>query len=169
MIGRGVPTFTRGERRGGWALSRSHSPPSMPGPESVSPHTIVLLFFDSPTCLFLPFYVHSILLFIITLKTLSQIVFPANLFYSWFYTYVTCQDYSKTFSQIEGTFVLEIPKLLLGYSTSSAPLDHAHYGQGHTHQGSGCSHLQLFISLEPPLSSLPPIRDIVRDLLQSRL
>ncbi|CAI8044918.1 Coiled-coil and C2 domain-containing protein 2A [Geodia barretti] len=63
-------------------------------------------------------------------------------------------------TRIEGTFVLEVPKLLLGYSTSSAPLDHTHYGQGHTHQGSGCSHLQLFISLEPPLSSLPPIRDI---------
>jgi coiled-coil and C2 domain-containing protein 2A len=61
-------------------------------------------------------------------------------------------------TRIEGTFVLEVPKLLLGYTTPVSLV--GHQPSDHTHLGSAHTHLQLFVSLEPPLSTLPPIRDL---------
>ena len=66
--------------------------------------------------------------------------------------------------QIEGTFGLEQPPIVLGYQHAHE-MDESGGGDGET---SG-TFLQLFISLEPPLSTLPPLTDKVsfKDLLEA--
>lgn len=53
--------------------------------------------------------------------------------------------------QIEGTFRVEVPLVLLGYNQVS---DEILDVMTHTH-------LQLFVTLEPTLSALPPLTDNV--------
>lgn len=56
-----------------------------------------------------------------------------------------------TFTQIEGVFRVEVPMVLLGYSRE----------MGQELEMTTHTHLQLFITLEPPLSLLPPLKDKV--------
>ncbi len=53
--------------------------------------------------------------------------------------------------QVEGMFRVEVPLVLLGYSQAA---DEVLEMTTHTH-------LQLFITLEPTLSVLPPLKDKV--------
>ena len=64
--------------------------------------------------------------------------------------------YNAFMLQIEGTFGLDQPPLILGYQ-HAREVDESAGGDGET-----CgTFLQLFISLEPPLSSLLPLTDKV--------
>ena len=54
-------------------------------------------------------------------------------------------------AQIEGVFGVEVPLVLLGYSREA---DQVLETSSHTH-------LQLFVTLEPTLSVLPPLKDKV--------
>ena len=54
-------------------------------------------------------------------------------------------------AQIEGVFRVEVPAVLLGYSRE---VDQVLETSSHTH-------LQLFVTLEPTLSILPPLKDKV--------
>ena len=58
--------------------------------------------------------------------------------------------------QIEGTFGLEQPPIILGYQHAHQ-VDESADGDGEISR----TFLQLFISLEPPLSTLPPLTDKV--------
>ena len=68
------------------------------------------------------------------------------------------------FVKIEGTFQLEVPVVLLGYShapqdtpnTLPQTLNHLQGLATSTH-----TYLQLFVTVEPPLSVLPPIKNKV--------
>ena len=62
-------------------------------------------------------------------------------------------------SQVEGTFLLDIPPVLLGYEHPSSLITTQTLTSDL--KSSGHTHLQLFIALEPPLSVLPPIKDQV--------
>ena len=62
-------------------------------------------------------------------------------------------------SQVEGTFLLDVPPVLLGYEHPSSLVTTQTLTSDL--KSSGHTHLQLFIALEPPLSVLPPIKDQV--------
>ena len=62
-------------------------------------------------------------------------------------------------SQVEGTFLLDVPPVLLGYEHPSSLITTQTLTSDL--KSSGHTHLQLFIALEPPLSVLPPIKDQV--------
>lgn len=57
----------------------------------------------------------------------------------------------STIIQLEGTFRVEVPLVLLGYNQAA---DEILDSTTHTH-------LQLFVTLEPTLSVLPPLNDQV--------
>jgi hypothetical protein len=72
--------------------------------------------------------------------------------------------------QVDGTFRLDVPLVLLGYTparlSASHPLSVAQAAAATNPllpdlSSTGHTHLQLFIALEPPLSVLPPIKDQV--------
>jgi coiled-coil and C2 domain-containing protein 2A len=59
-------------------------------------------------------------------------------------------------SRIEGTFQLDTPPIILGYDWTPPSQNLV--------EDSSKTFLQLFISLEPPLSTLPPITDRVKEI-----
>lgn len=69
--------------------------------------------------------------------------------------------------QVDGTFRLDVPLVLLGYTPAHSSATHPLSVQAATNpllpdlSSTGHTHLQLFIALEPPLSVLPPIKDQV--------
>ena len=69
--------------------------------------------------------------------------------------------------QVDGTFRLDVPLVLLGYTPAHSATTAGTLVQTATNpllpdlSSTGHTHLQLFIALEPPLSVLPPIKDQV--------
>ena len=59
--------------------------------------------------------------------------------------------------QIEGTFQLEVPLILMGYQKDKSLNQNPLLGLDTSQH----THLQIFVSLDPPLGALPPIKDQV--------
>ena len=95
--------------------------------------------------------------------------------YIWFgywgheWVYLACITLDTTILQqasslpfkVEGTFLLDILPVILGYEHPSSLITTQTLTSDL--KSSGHTHLQLFIALEPPLGVLPPIKDQVRN------